>query len=182
MALTRKLLTALGITEQDKQDQIIDAHSETVEGLKKELNTAKETAANAETLAKERDDLKAQLEQAQKNGTDAAAVRKQFDDYKAEIAAKEATAQKSAAITALLEKSGVNRAEFRDLLSGKIDLNTVELENGAIKDADKLVDGLKASYAGCFGTIETGGTPPITPPSGGKNDTVDAFTKGFDGE
>ena len=41
MALTRKFLAAFGI-EADKVDQIIEAHVETVDGLKKEIADLKE--------------------------------------------------------------------------------------------------------------------------------------------
>ena len=38
MALTRKLLKGMGLTEE-QVDTIIEAHSETVEGLKKQAET-----------------------------------------------------------------------------------------------------------------------------------------------
>ncbi|MEE6208498.1 MAG: hypothetical protein VZR95_10630, partial [Alphaproteobacteria bacterium] len=53
MALTRKFLTALGI-EADKIDEIINAHSETVEALKSEIDTYK---GKAEQLDKAQADL-----------------------------------------------------------------------------------------------------------------------------
>ena len=43
MALTRKMLKAMGI-EEDKIDQIIEAHSETVDALKDEREKFREAA------------------------------------------------------------------------------------------------------------------------------------------
>ena len=44
MSLTRKMLKAMGI-EEEKIDQIIEAHSETVDALKKDRDTYKENAS-----------------------------------------------------------------------------------------------------------------------------------------
>ena len=57
MALTRKFLSALGI-EADKVDEIISAHTETVEALKNERDTFKADAEKLTGVQKELDDLK----------------------------------------------------------------------------------------------------------------------------
>ena len=61
MALTRKMLKAMGI-EDEKIDQIIEAHSETVDGLKGELEIAKSAAKGdadkVTALQKELEDAK----------------------------------------------------------------------------------------------------------------------------
>lgn len=61
MALTRKMLKALGI-DDDKADEIIDAHAETVSSLKQQVEDAKAHSSQAEALQKEVDELKQQLE------------------------------------------------------------------------------------------------------------------------
>ena len=66
MALTRKFLSALGI-EQDKIDEIITAHTETVDALKEQRDEYKEQAESVPNLTKELEDLK---EQAEANKTD----------------------------------------------------------------------------------------------------------------
>ena len=58
MALSRKFLSALGI-EADKIDEIINAHTETVDGLKDELSKAKTEAGKLPAIRKELEDLKA---------------------------------------------------------------------------------------------------------------------------
>lgn len=66
MALTRKMLKAMGI-DDDKADEIIDAHAETVSSLKKQVDDARASSGNAEALQKEVNELKEQLKAA---GTD----------------------------------------------------------------------------------------------------------------
>ena len=63
MALTRKMLKAMGI-DDDKADEIIDAHAETVSSLKKQVDDARASSGNAETLQKEVNELKEQLKAA----------------------------------------------------------------------------------------------------------------------
>ena len=52
MALTRKMLKAMGI-EEEKIDEIIDAHTETVNALKDQAKQDKDAAARLESVQKE---------------------------------------------------------------------------------------------------------------------------------
>ena len=60
MALTRKMLKAMGI-EDEKIDQIIEAHTETVDALKEERDTYKEDASKLTAVQKELETAKSQL-------------------------------------------------------------------------------------------------------------------------
>lgn len=51
MALTRKFLKAMGI-EDEKIDQIIDAHTETVDGLKEKLRAAEDDSKTLKEVQK----------------------------------------------------------------------------------------------------------------------------------
>ena len=66
MALTRKFLSALGI-EDNKIDQIIDAHRDTVDALKEERDKYKADADKLPNVTKERDDYKAIADKADKD-------------------------------------------------------------------------------------------------------------------
>ena len=55
MALTRKLLSALGI-EADKVEQIIEAHTETVDGLKQQIAQYKSDAEKLPEVQKQLDE------------------------------------------------------------------------------------------------------------------------------
>lgn len=76
MSLTRKFLGAMGI-ESDKIDEIINAHRETVDGLKEELDKYKPDAEKLADVQKELNKYKADSEKL-------AEIEKDFDKYKAD--------------------------------------------------------------------------------------------------
>ena len=57
MALTRKLLKGMGLTEE-QVDTIIEAHTETTDGLKKDIEKYKGDAEKLPGVQKELNDLK----------------------------------------------------------------------------------------------------------------------------
>ena len=171
MALTRKFLKALGI-EDDKIDEIVAAHGETVTALKAEIDEAKQGASGLDAVTKERDRYKADLEALQKTSGDAAKVQAEYDAYKAQVERDKTAAKKGAALDAVLKKAGVERESFRAQLRKGWDMDTVELEdNGAVKDEEAMIGKIKADYADFIGHASTNGTPPLTPPSSGGNKT-----------
>ena len=165
MALTRKLLKALGL-EDEKIDQIIDAHTETVDALKKERDDAKALAESAGELTRERDSLKAEVDRLKQAGGDAAKVQADFDAFKAQVETEKANRSKTAAVKAALKEAGVGRDEFIELLMGKVDLAKVEMDGEKVKDTAWL-EPMKTAYAGCFGKVNEGGLPGANPPGGG---------------
>lgn len=175
MALTRNFLKAMGLNDE-QIGSIVENHMETVDALKKERDGFKAQAEAAGDVAKERDSLKEQLAKA----GDAAKVQAEFDAYKAQIETEKTNGAKNAAVRAALKAAGVNREEFAELLMGKVDLSKVELDGDKVKDVSALVDPLKGSYAGCFGTVDEKGTDHMNPPPGDKGGEKDAFERGFD--
>lgn len=164
MALTRKLLKSLGL-EDEKIESIIEAHGETVEGLKQKLEKAEAEAAKVAELTTQLNNANDKLA---KSG-DAAKVQADFDAYKEEIAKEKATASKRAAADALLKEAGYARESVRGLILRTIDLDKWEADdNGGIKDADAFKQSVKADYADLVSTTQTTGTPPANPPTGGK--------------
>lgn len=96
MALTRKFLAALGI-EDTKVDEIIQAHTETVNGLKDEIEKYKSDAEKLPGVTKKRDDLKKAADEA--NGKNPFkvkydALKEDFDNYRKDVQAKESRARK----------------------------------------------------------------------------------------
>ena len=164
MALSRKFLKALGI-EDDKIDEIINAHAETVTALNEKIDEAKQGVDSLATVTKERDDLKTQLEALQKSSGDAAKVQADFDAYKAQIEAEKTNAGKKALVRKALEGANANSAAL-DLLLNTIDLSKVELDGDKLKDAEAVLKPVKESHAALFGTTVIKGTDPITPPGG----------------
>lgn len=164
MALTRKLLKAMGI-EEEQIEQIITAHSETVEGLKEEIEKSKQDSerikelegklekANKELELISKDDYKSKYEQATKD----------FEDYKNEVKGKAIKESKKSAYEKLLKEIGIADKQIAKIVNMK-DYDTIELdENGAIKD----VDGLKKSETeewGAFIVDEQTKKPPVENP------------------
>lgn len=171
MGLTRKMLSAFGI-EAEKIDEIIAAHSETVDGLKDEIAKYKGDAEKLPAVQKELDDLKAAAE---KNGKDSykvkyEAIKEEFEAYKNEQSAKETKAAKTKAFRELLKEAGIAEKRIEAVLKVS-DVDSIELDkDGNIKSADKLTADIKTEWADFIQSSETYGTKTATPPdnNGGK--------------
>lgn len=165
MALTRKYLSALGI-EAEKIDEIINAHTETVDGLKDELAKVKADADKLTAVQKELDELKAAAEQDGKDPYKVKyeAIKEDFENYKKEISEKETKASKTAAYKALLKEAGVSDKRIEAVLKVS-DVDSVELDkDGKIKGADKLKDSIKEEWADFITSESTKGANTANPP------------------
>ena len=166
MALTRKFLSALGI-DADKIDEIIVAHTESIDGLKDELAKVKKEADKLPGVQKELDELKAAAEQ---NGKDPYkvkydALKEDFEAYKKEVTDKETKASKTAAYRELLKEAGISEKRL-DAVLRVSDVDSVELDkDGKIKGADKLKDTIKEEWADFIAKEFTKGAPTATPPA-----------------
>lgn len=166
MSLKRSMLKAMGI-EDEKIEQIMEAHGETVEALKAQRDQYK---ADAEKLA----DVQKQLDKANKDleasGKDTykvkyEAIKEEFDSFKKEQAAKETHSAKESAYRELLKAAGISEKRIAAILKVS-DIDSVELdENGAIKDANKLTESIKAEWADFIPTTTTRGAQTATPPA-----------------
>lgn len=179
MALTRKMLKAMGI-EDEKIDQIIEAHTETVEGLKDQVSTYKADAEKLPGVQKELDDLK-------KAGADGGykakyeKEHKDFQGYKAGIAAKENAAAKEKAARAYFAGKGIPAESMALVIRGaKAEIDGLELDGDKIKDAAALDSLLSGDYKGLIGRTATSGTSTQTPPDttgGGAKSRADIYKK-----
>lgn len=173
MALTRKFLSALGI-DADKIDEIISAHTETVDALKQERDEYKATADKLPSVQKELNDLKTAAE---KDGKDPykvkyEAIKEEFENYKNEQTAKETKAQKQAAYKALLAECGV--AEKRiDAVLRVSDVDSIKLDkDGKIEDAAKLKKAIADEWSDFIVTKSQQGANTATPPQNNGNTTM----------
>lgn len=164
MALTRKFLKAMGI-EDEKIDQIVDAHTETVDGLKNELKAAQEKANKLDGVEKELNELKAKGEDGYKEKYEK--EHKAFEDYKNDVTAKQTKAAKEAAAKAYFEAKNITGANLSIAMRGARDeINGIELdENGKIKDAKALDELVAGEYAGLIVSTSTKGAKTATPPA-----------------
>ena len=176
MALTRKFLEGMGI--EDKQvESIIEAHSDTVNGLKAERDKYKEQAAKVP-------DLQKQLEEAQaaSNGEDEWQQKyndehQAFEDFKAQIQTERADAEKAQAYRGMLMAAGIDPKRI-DAIMRVTDLSEVEMgEDGKLKEAGKLEEAAKEEWADFVIKTITKGSNPATPP-----ETKEKMPEGADPE
>jgi len=160
MALTRKFLAALGI-EEGKIESIIDAHTETVDALKKERDGYK---AEAEKLPKVQEDLK-KAQAAAKDSGEYDKLKKEFDDYKADVANKELLAKKTAALKEIAKDAGLSEAGIAKALKYH-DFSKLELdEKDGIRDKSAVIKGLKEEWPEYIQTTRTKGANTPNPPT-----------------
>lgn len=173
MALTRKLLKSFGL-EESVIDSIIEAHAETVEGLKSQITGLTQTAESTQAVTRERDELRNQLEALQKSSGDAAKVQKELDDLKNSIAAeKTAAAARSHARELLKNDVGIKRESALDLILAAENLDGYEKDaDGRLKDPAAFTLAMKTKHAEWIGEASTTGTPPATPPTGDAKGTM----------
>lgn len=168
MALTRKFLAALGI-EDDKVDEIIQAHTDTVNGLKDEIEKYKSDAEKLPAVTKERDDLKKASEETDgKNPYKVKydALKEDFAKYKQDIEAKESKAKKDSAYKALLKEAGVSEKRI-DAILRVSDVDALELEaDGQVKNHDDMVKTIKSEWSDFIVSEGKGGANTATPPAG----------------
>lgn len=175
MAITRKLLKGMGLTEE-QQDTIIEAHTDTVNGLKADIDRYKADAEKLPGVQKELDDLKGKGDDGYKAKYES--EHKAFEDYKKTVDAEKTTAAKEKAVESVLKKIGVSEKRLQSVAKlAKADglLDALELnDDGAVKEADKLEKSLKDSYSEYITTTSTKGADTPTPPanSGGANLTM----------
>lgn len=182
MALTRKFLKAMGI-EEEKMEQIIEAHTETVNGLKDDLARAQADAKALSGIQKELDEAKEALKAAKDGGWKEKhdQVKKEFDDYKAGVTAKEAKAAKEAAARAYYQGKQITGRALEVAMRGSgAEIEALELdEDGKIKDT-KALDALVAGdFSGLVSATTTTGAATATPPvgSGGSMTKADIYKR-----
>ncbi len=164
MALTRKSLKAMGLTDE-QVDSIIEMHTETVDGLKAYKADAEKLPGVQAELDQAKKDLADRNKDGWKEKHDA--VKKEFDDYKAAQTAKDTKAAKESAYIPLLKKAGVREKRIGDILR-LTDFDKIELdESGNAKNADSVVDWIKEYWAEYIDEKNQAGAGMTNPPAGG---------------
>lgn len=160
MALTRKMLKVMGI-EDEKIDQIIDAHTESTDALKKERDEYK-------AQADEVDKLKTQLEEAESNSEMARKYEKEheaFEAYKKKVEKEKADGEKDARYRELLKEAGVDEKRI-DSVMKVTSLDDVKVKDGKIEDADKITESIKTEWADFLVQQKNNPAPVANPPAG----------------
>ena len=169
MALTRKMLKAMGI-EEEKIDQIIEAHSETVDSLKADRDNYKKDADQLKSVRDELDELKAKGDDGWKEKHDK--LKGDFDTYKKDVEAKETHSKKVEAYRAALEEDAKKHPDSHLTPNGiakaikYANISGFELtEDGSLKDADKHIASAREEWAEYVTTTTTTGAKTSNPPA-----------------
>ena len=174
MSLTRKLLKGMGLTDE-QVDTIIEAHIETVDGLKDEIDKHKDASKKLTDLEKQLADAKSELDTAKKDGWKDKhdAIKKEFDKYKSEQTAKETKAAKEKAVKAYYEKANITGNDLSVAMRGSRDeIEAVELDdNGNIKDTSAFDALVKGDFAKLVSTTTKKGADTSNPPANGGGGT-----------
>ena len=165
MALTRKFLKALGI-EEDKIEEIIEAHSETVTALKEERDVYK---IDAEKVQEMQERLNQAESEDYKDKFDA--LEKEFKDYKAEISEKEILANKTRLYKELLVSVGIpeKRHEAICRVTNLGDLSLAA--DGKLNKEEEIVEQIKTEWADFVTDTKEQGVDTPTPEGAGGGST-----------
>lgn len=158
MSFTRKMLKAMGI-EEEKIDQIIDAHREVVDSLKVEKDKLSEKLSSLKDVEAELNELKDNSYEDKYNK-----LKAEYEDYKTEQENKEIKANKEKAFKGLLSEIGISEKRLNSVLKIS-DLKDISLnKDGTIKDAEKLKDNLKEEWADFITKEDVKGAKVDVPP------------------
>lgn len=158
MALTRKMLKAFGI-EDEKVDEIIEAHAESVDALKRQRDEYKAEAEKVPALQKQLDGMGDPDELRAKYD----AEHEAFEKYRAEVEAGKAEAEKRGLYRKLLEQVGVDPKRIDSVLRVS-DLSGVSVKDGAIEGADDLTESIKSDWSDFIAVETTKGAAVPNPP------------------
>ena len=169
MALTRKFLKGMGLTDE-QIESIIDNHSETVSGLKDEIDKLKEEAGKLSDVQKELDGLKKGKDWKGEHDK----VLKQLEDLKKEIAGKEQSEKLWDAYRELLNAEKIDPKRHA-AIRRVTDLSGMKLDkDGKLENAEAIQAKIKEDWGDFATTTESKGTPAATPPaSAGSGKTRD---------
>ena len=167
MALSRRMLKAMGI-EDEKIDEIVAAHRETVDALIKERDDAKAKADEADELQKQLAKAQGDLEAASKDDWQAKYEQEHsdFEAYKASQAKEKSDAEKAQAYRDQVLGAARIDPKRIDQIMRLVDLDGFEVdEKGAVKDAKKLADEAAKEWSAFVVTRRTEGADVPTPPT-----------------
>jgi hypothetical protein len=161
------MLKAMGI-DDEKIDQIIEAHTEVTDALKTENEGLKKKAADYDTVKKELDVLKANPTDDWKDKHDK--VKKEYDDYKNGIEAEKTLASKKNAVKSVIENAGIKDPAIVELIMLKTKYDDIHLDGDKVKDAEALTNTIKTDYSAYVEKDSKGGAKVDNPPgkSGGR--------------
>lgn len=170
MALTRKLLKGMGLTDE-QVDTIIEAHTDTVDGLKADISKYKADAEKLPGVQRQLDDLQAAGDGGYKEKYEK--EHSAFEAFKTDITAKESKAAKEKAVRAYFEGKNITGANLDLAMRGcGEEMAALELDGDKIKDTKSLDALIEGTYKGLVSTTQTKGANPANPPANAGGGTM----------
>lgn len=167
MALSRKFLSAMGI-DAEKIDEIINAHSETVEALKEERDSYKEKAEKFDKAQKDLEAANKTIEDLNKEDAYKVkyeAIKEDFDAFKKEIEVEKVTNSKKSAYRQVLKDIGISDKRI-DAVAKLAELDKIKLDkDGNIEGIDDLKKALTEEWSDFIVKDGKEGAGTATPPA-----------------
>jgi chromosome segregation ATPase len=170
MALTKKMLKAMGLTD-DQIEQIFDGHEEslnvqreTISDIKNKLEKAEAETERLKNVEKDLLKANAKIEEAEETAKKLKSLRDEYDSYKAEVVKKATKESKGKAYRKLLSAAGIPEKRH-DSIVKLTDLDAVEMdESGNITNAKDLSKNIAEEWADFIVTKSEQGSSVPTPP------------------
>lgn len=169
MALTkakiREILSAAGVTADNVSaavDAIIDGHVTSINALREEIATLKVDAERTPGLQKELEELKAKGDPDWQKKYEE--EHKAFEDFKVEASKVEADREKSALYRMILRDAGIEERRI-DSIMKVTDLSKIEVKDGSISDADKVIADVRTEWEEFIPQTSTKTETPANPPA-----------------
>lgn len=170
--LTRKFLKALGVEDESKMDEIIEAHRETVDALTAERDQYKADVEKYKPDAEKLPAIQKQLDEMKNNGDPYEdkynQLKQEYDNYKTGIENEKVMAKKTAAYKKLLKEAGVSEKRIDAVLKVSNDIiNGIEFDDkDEVKNSKDITTKVKDEWADFIEISGTRGADVSTPPSG----------------
>lgn len=171
MAFTRKMLKALGI-DDEKIDQIMDAHTEVTESLKQERDAAKAAADELTKVKEQLEQAKQSLKDADKNGKDLQSKydteHAEFEKLKNEVAAKATKEKTDKALIEWAKSKGYSEAGAKKIAKyGGYGERIKFDDDGKPTNLNELENDVAAEWGEYKGEIKTDTHKETSPMTGG---------------
>lgn len=166
MALTRKFLKAMGLTDE-QVDSIIENHTETVDGLNADITKYKQEAEDAQ---QELSDLKAEGDGGYKKKYEDEHTA--FENYKTAQSKKESRQAKEAAYRELLKNAGMSEKYINHVVK-VTDIDALEMDGEKLKDEATHTESVKKDWSEFITVQSDNGANTGNPPANNNNGNKD---------
>lgn len=164
MSLKRSLLNGMGLTEE-QVNAIIEAHSETVAGLKAEIEKYREDAEQLSEVKKELESLKSESTDNGEWESKYKNLSQEFEDFKAKQSEKEIENKKIGKYKEQLVDAGVPET-LHDGILRTLDTSKIELDDdGNLVGKEDVLKSIKTDWEKFIPIEQTEGAKTVTPPA-----------------